>query len=188
MSWLGLDWGNVPSWVGTLVTGGSATVAARGYLHSVRNKEREQIAQFSCWIKFDVTNRRFILHVRNASHASLHRVSVIATGWDSGKESPEHHINEHFVWSPLGPETEHTAPLTRNGNYAIPPMWQVMDSLQRYWCIGGMGEPPRRLRQNGWMRRMLGLRWKTHELDPPPLEDQVPNPPWWWRLTHPWKV
>jgi len=51
-----------------------------------------------------------------------------------------------------------------------------------------MGEPPRRLRQNGWMRRMLGLRWKTHELDPPPLEGQVPNPPWWWRLTHPWKV
>jgi hypothetical protein len=54
--WLGWDWGNVPSWVGSLLTGSSLTLAAVTYARSsgdrhraIEETERGQAARVSIW-------------------------------------------------------------------------------------------------------------------------------------------
>ena len=51
--WLSLDWGNVPDWVGALVTGSSEAVAAISYRGSVKAKEREQASKVAAWVALD---------------------------------------------------------------------------------------------------------------------------------------
>ncbi|SDM01278.1 hypothetical protein SAMN05660642_01328 [Geodermatophilus siccatus] len=48
--WLGLDWGNVPTWIGTIVTSSSFTVAALSYRRSVLDKERAQASSIAAWV------------------------------------------------------------------------------------------------------------------------------------------
>src|SRR4051812_8868584 len=45
-----LDWGTVPTWVGTLFTSASVTLAAISYLRSVLDRERDQAASVSAWL------------------------------------------------------------------------------------------------------------------------------------------
>ena len=45
--WLRLDWGNVPTWTGMLLTSGSLTVAALAYRRSVLDKERDQASKIA---------------------------------------------------------------------------------------------------------------------------------------------
>src|SRR4051812_18140980 len=48
--WLGLDWGNVPTWIGTVVTSSSFTIAALSYRRSVLDRERDQARNIAAWI------------------------------------------------------------------------------------------------------------------------------------------
>jgi hypothetical protein len=55
--WLGLDWGNVPAWIGSVLTGSSILIASLTYRRSVEDKRREQsererlqAANVSAWI------------------------------------------------------------------------------------------------------------------------------------------
>jgi len=54
--WLGADWGNVPAWVGTVLTSSSLLIAASTYRKSVAEKkrefdehQREQVSKVSVW-------------------------------------------------------------------------------------------------------------------------------------------
>jgi hypothetical protein len=80
--WLGLDWGNVPAWVGTIVTSTSVSIAAISYRRSVRDKERDQASRISAWIGLvsGETGMRRVLQVANGSDASIYEVSVKIPG------------------------------------------------------------------------------------------------------------
>ncbi|HET8662222.1 MAG TPA: hypothetical protein VFM55_24970 [Micromonosporaceae bacterium] len=67
--WLGLDWGNVPAWVGSLLTGSSLGLAAFTYFRNSAERrqaredtERAQAARVSSW---RANARRAIVHNGN---------------------------------------------------------------------------------------------------------------------------
>src|SRR5271165_1935534 len=71
--WVGLNWGDVPAWVGSILTGSSILIASLTYRRSVRDRraeqldrERAQAALISTWIESDST-----LTVANASNAAV---------------------------------------------------------------------------------------------------------------------
>jgi hypothetical protein len=71
--WLGLDWGNVPAWVGTLFTSASLSLAAFTYARNSgerarerHDRERAQAAKVSWW---PVSSRRLL--VRNGNDVAV---------------------------------------------------------------------------------------------------------------------
>jgi hypothetical protein len=76
--WLGLDWGNVPAWIGSTLTSGSLLIAATSYRRSVKDKEYDQASKIASWITTsaepDETKPR--LHVRNSSDGPIFETVV----------------------------------------------------------------------------------------------------------------
>ena len=78
--WLGLDWGNVPAWVGAIFTSASLSLAAVTYArnsaeraHERLDRDRAQAAKVSSW---PVTSRRLL--VRNGNEVAV-LVGAVAT-------------------------------------------------------------------------------------------------------------
>ncbi|TQN43860.1 hypothetical protein FHU33_3328 [Blastococcus colisei] len=88
--WLGLDWGNVPTWIGTIVTSSFFTVAALSYRRSVLDRERAQASTVAAWIARrsgeDRTQHRAtgttdrVLLVHNGSDSPVSEVNVRVPG------------------------------------------------------------------------------------------------------------
>lgn len=84
----GWDWGDVPTWVGSVVTSGSVLLAAVAYRRSVRDKEREQASKVAAWFGLssaDSGGNRF-LRVANSSDAPVYELIVRVPG------TPELHL------------------------------------------------------------------------------------------------
>jgi hypothetical protein len=78
IGWIGLDWGNVPGWVGTVVTSTSVTIAALSYRRSVFDRQRQQASFIAAWVGLveqDGQHRR-ALQVTNGSDASVYEVAI----------------------------------------------------------------------------------------------------------------
>ncbi len=69
----GLDWGNVPAWVGAILTSVSLLIAALAYRRSVKDKEREQASKMAAWIGVveDAHERKRVVRIRNNSDAPI---------------------------------------------------------------------------------------------------------------------
>lgn len=80
--WLGWDWGSVPTWVGTVITSGSAFIAALSYRRSVRDKEREQASKVGTWVGTTELDgeTKSVLRVANNSDSPIYEVSVRRSG------------------------------------------------------------------------------------------------------------
>jgi hypothetical protein len=79
VGWIGLDWGNVPGWVGTVVTSTSVTIAALSYRRSVFDRQRQQASFIAAWVGLvekDGKHRR-ALQVSNGSDASVYEVAIL---------------------------------------------------------------------------------------------------------------
>jgi hypothetical protein len=76
--WLGLDWGNVPAWIGSVLTSGSVLVAALAYRRSVLDKERGQASQIGAWLALtgEVGKERPVARVSNSSNAPVYEVII----------------------------------------------------------------------------------------------------------------
>jgi hypothetical protein len=76
--WLGLDWGDVPTWFGSVVTGGSVFLAALAYRRSVSDKERDQASQIGAWVALttEAEQKRRVVRVNNASKGPIYEVIV----------------------------------------------------------------------------------------------------------------
>jgi hypothetical protein len=82
IGWIGLDWGNVPGWVGTVVTSTSVTIAALSYRRSVFDRQRQQASFIAAWVGLveqDGKHRR-ALQVSNGSDASVYEVAIRPRG------------------------------------------------------------------------------------------------------------
>lgn len=71
--WLGLDWGNVPSWIASTLTGSSMLIAAMTYRRHVKeqarqqwDREREQAGRVSVWLE---SSRRAL--IRNGNEVGV---------------------------------------------------------------------------------------------------------------------
>jgi hypothetical protein len=80
--WLGWDWGNVPSWVGSVLTSSSLAIAAVTYVRNAHERRREndertrtQAALVSSW---PVNPRRW--RVRNANSVAVSVQALIDDG------------------------------------------------------------------------------------------------------------
>ncbi len=83
--WLGLDWGNVPAWVSSVLTSGSVMVASFAYRKNVLDKEAEQASKVYARVDRhgtgDTATR--LLRVRNGSDSAIFAVSV--SPFDEGR-------------------------------------------------------------------------------------------------------
>ncbi|MCU1607341.1 MAG: hypothetical protein JWP46_3806, partial [Modestobacter sp.] len=80
--WLGLDWGNVPAWTGSVLTGSSLLIAANTYRRAVQDRVREQASKFAVWISKTPEDGRVQLSFANGSDVPVYnvRVELIAYG------------------------------------------------------------------------------------------------------------
>src|SRR6185437_3359668 len=62
-----LDWGNVPAWIGSILTGSSILIAALTYRRSVEDRERAQAAKVTAWV--DIGAEKIFL--RNSSDSAV---------------------------------------------------------------------------------------------------------------------
>jgi tetratricopeptide (TPR) repeat protein len=76
--WLGLDWGDVPTWIGSVVTSGSVLVAALAYRRSVSDKERDQASQIGAWVALitESGKERRVVRVNNISKGAVFEVII----------------------------------------------------------------------------------------------------------------
>jgi hypothetical protein len=127
---MGLDWGNVPAWVGSILTGSSLAVAAITYVRSAEERRREnaenaraQAALVSSW---PVNLRRW--QVRNGNTVA---VSVQARIDDDHRSEPVvlYPSETRALRLPSGVEVRTTfLPLL------------IVDSFGRRWIRHGDGE------------------------------------------------
>src|SRR3954447_4179578 len=88
----GLDWGNVPAWVGAVLTSTSLLVAALTYRRSVDDKERDQASNVAAWVARRVENgtQRKVLRVSNGSDAPVYEIIArVPEGYNSGAGVPQ---------------------------------------------------------------------------------------------------
>jgi hypothetical protein len=79
IGWSQVSWGDVPTWIGSLVTSAAVVVAALTYRRSILDKEGAQAANVATWVGLrrgdDGVQHRLLL-VRNGSDAPVYEVSV----------------------------------------------------------------------------------------------------------------
>src|SRR3954467_9280139 len=84
LGWIGdLDWGNVPTWIGTIVTSSSFTVAALTYRRNVLDKERAQASSVAAWVvrrRDEEGKQHRLVLVSNGSDAPVYEVSARVPG------------------------------------------------------------------------------------------------------------
>jgi len=119
--WLGLDWGNVPAWVGSVLTGVALLVAANTYRKSVRDSERAQATKVTVWT--GLTDEKETFSVKNGSDASIYSVAVYYRGGAKSArgDMPYYAVRKESSglkglgrWASIGPGEERSADLERN--------------------------------------------------------------------------
>jgi hypothetical protein len=69
--WLGLDWGNVPAWTGSVLTGSSLLIAANTYRLSVRDRVRQQASKIAAWVSTTSEDGRARAHLTFANNSDM---------------------------------------------------------------------------------------------------------------------
>jgi hypothetical protein len=71
-----LNWGDVPTWIGSVITSVSVLVAAISYRRSVIDKERNQASKVGAWfVKTDESRRAAC--ITNASVAPIYEIELL---------------------------------------------------------------------------------------------------------------
>jgi hypothetical protein len=78
----GLDWGNVPAWIGSVLTSGSVLIAALAYRRSVLDRERGQASQIGAWLALtgEEGEARPVAKASNSSNAPVYEVIISFPG------------------------------------------------------------------------------------------------------------
>jgi hypothetical protein len=90
--WLGADWGNVPAWIGSVVTSVSVAVAAISYRRNVAEKISGQASLIAAWISSQMSDDGTVvrsLRVSNGSDTSVYEICIFLSGSDHPHVIPE---------------------------------------------------------------------------------------------------
>jgi len=144
----GIQWGNVPAWIGSVLTSSSLLIAAFGYRHSVAERTREQAARVSAWM---VSSRQAC--VRNGNEVALVIRAFIVRPTDAASEAVSIAPGQTRRLS-LPASYERTA--VDEGQLALMPWILIDDSAGRSWLRSGDGGLERlsRDRRAKWEHRL----------------------------------
>jgi hypothetical protein len=146
--WLGLDWGNVPAWVGSVLTGSSILIASLTYRRSVEDKRREQqdrerlqAANVSAWI--DLPNGR--VYLQNSNDVTI-KARIFLEPHIEGQSSVV------FQEVPIGPKQKVHNELPGWATYlredSETPSVLIVDSAGAIWIRDSRGKLDRILEQD----------------------------------------
>ncbi|MET7478776.1 hypothetical protein ABZT17_31050 [Streptomyces sp. NPDC005648] len=77
--WLGWDWGNVPAWVGAVLTSGSLIVASFTFWRSRRDQKREHASKVAAWIseeKGENGENLYFVNAANGGDGGAYEINV----------------------------------------------------------------------------------------------------------------
>ena len=155
-----LDWGNVPAWVGSILTGSSILIASLTYRRSVRdkreerlNQEREQASKVSAWI--DQSQWRVFL--QNANDAAV-KARVYF-------EDPSQDWIAAYDEKSLGPDERFmaimpTGPSPQWNSRPSAPALLIVDAAGAIWLRHSSGKLDRLNQQD---RARLEKEWALHQ-------------------------
>lgn len=118
--WLGLQWGDVPAWVGSILTGVALLIAANTYRKSVLESTRTQASMVTVWV--ERTDGVETVHVKNGSNASVYAVTVYYGGKHRSEDTSPYYgvrykdsgLKELGKWPSIGPNEIKSAALKRD--------------------------------------------------------------------------
>jgi hypothetical protein len=116
-----VDWGSVPAWVGSVLTGVSLLIAATAYRRSVNEKTREQAGEVSAWFDSTADNGSAIC-IRNGSGAAIYEVVALVRS-----------TGEEIDLKAVPPETTVTHVVMNSSGSRGPVPVRFRDSIGRYW-------------------------------------------------------
>lgn len=73
-----LEWGSVPQWFSTLLTGGSLILGFYILLRDRKKAEQEDARKIICWVTLESEGDRFLTHVINTSDRTVHGVTLLS--------------------------------------------------------------------------------------------------------------
>jgi len=124
---LDLNWGDVPTWVGSVATGVALLIAAFAYRKSVSDGERAQALRVTLWVEEDLgdpSGKTRVLHVKNGSDSAIYSVTAYyqkkAVSWDPSTspyymvENDSSGLRKLGKWPSLGPGDKHVIAFTRS--------------------------------------------------------------------------
>jgi hypothetical protein len=129
-----VDWGSVPAWVASVLTGSSFIIASLGYRKSVDEAEKDQARQVSAWIgtqeRRDDPGGERVPHllVRNSSDAA---VSLVVLSY--GRHATVAGERSFTTFAMIGPQTTDGLPVPPTANVASPGTLTFLDSNGRLW-------------------------------------------------------
>jgi hypothetical protein len=143
-----IDWGSVPAWVGSILTGSSLLIAANAYRLSVSERIQQQAMKVTAWIAeagAELANgeksTQDMLYVRNASDAAAYFVvlqhSDVSTPGPTGISG----------WRSIGPETTVSAISGVPAGQLLPSALMFIDAGGQPWRrsrTGQLSRPARR--------------------------------------------
>ncbi len=127
IGWSELRWGDVPTWVGSILTGAAFLIAAFAYRKSVRDSQRDQAKAVTVWVEEQaaegglfhrLTYTKSTLHIKNSSSATVYSVTVYYRQPEKEKptfQSPYYDDNllKLASWASLGPGEERSETFER---------------------------------------------------------------------------
>ncbi|MFI6904871.1 hypothetical protein ACIBKY_26660 [Nonomuraea sp. NPDC050394] len=144
--WLDLEWGRVPEYIGSVMAGTSAVVAALVYRRSVLERERDQASRVAAWVE-EADEGRQKLYVANRSDASIFEIAVRVSEGDGPlalRELPAATTAEAMVKG---------APVSRTFTRGLEFSPGLMSSMELHWVTELTGLPELTFRD------ALGRRW-----------------------------
>ena len=112
---MGLNWGDVPAWVGSVLTGVALLIAAITYRKSVHDSERAQASMVTVWVQS--ASGAETVHVKNDSNSSVYAVTAYYGGESGSKNTSPYYrddLKKLGRWASVGPGEEKSAPYKRN--------------------------------------------------------------------------
>lgn len=143
--WLGLDWGDVPTWVGSVSTGAALLIAAVSYRRSVHYGERSQANKVTVWVETvsdseviseviskGISEVTSVVHLKNNSDGAVYFATIFVEE-EPNERAPVNPYISHARdavarWESLGPGCEETAEFQRTIGYPWVPWLYFQDA------------------------------------------------------------
>jgi hypothetical protein len=149
-----LDWGNVPAWVGSTLTGTSLLIASVSYRQNVVERTKKQAVQVTAWFtpageELDAIGTKATedtVFVRNASDAAVYL--VVLNHDDGTPGTPPQGVS---TWRSIGPQTTVSTPSLMGPTQLLPSALTFVDATGRPWRrqrTGVLSGPKRRQRSS----------------------------------------
>jgi hypothetical protein len=133
----GLDWGDVPTWVGSVGTGAALLIAAVAYRKSVHDSNRIQAARVTVWVEKASDSDDRLVYLKNTSEGAVYFATIFFER-EPGKPhlaSPYYSTQKNVLgrWESLGPGREVSAEFWREYSDPSIPWLYFQDSNGVEW-------------------------------------------------------